>query len=89
MNVEKKDTVIDQQKNSLRNEKAITQAREKCLFQIRNKNIRNRTATLNEILLKISASKDQINKHYHKMSLLTHTDASGDQDFYLSTTLNY
>ena len=80
MNV-KKNTVIDQQKNSLRNEKAITQATEKCLLQIRNKDIRKRTATLNLILLlKISALKDQINKHNHKMSLLTHPHASGDED---------
>ena len=41
------------------------------------KNTMNRPATLYEILLvKISKeSKDQIKKHYHKMSLLTHPDA--------------
>ena len=43
----------------------------------------NRPATLYEILLeKRSASKDQIKKHYHKMSLLTHPDAGGDEKFF-------
>ena len=30
----------------------------------------------------LSASKDQIKKHYHKMSLLTHPDAGGDEEFF-------
>ena len=77
-----KDTIIDRQKHSLENEKAKTKATEKCLFEIRNKNVLNRPATLYEILLvKSSASKDQIKKHYRKMSLLTHPDAGGDEEF--------
>ena len=48
----------------------------------------NRPATLYEILLvKSSASKDQIKKHYHKMSLLTHTDAVGNKKFF--ETINW
>ena len=31
---------------------------------------------------KNSASKNQIKKHYHKMSLLTHPDAGGDEEFF-------
>ena len=43
----------------------------------------NGPATLTEILLvKNFASKEQIKKHYHKMSLLTHHDAGGDKDFF-------
>ena len=42
-----------------------------------------RPATLYEILtVKRSASKDQIKKHYHKMSLLTHLNAGGDEEFF-------
>ena len=79
----KKDTIIDRQKHYLKIERAKTKATEKCLFEIRNKNLLNRLATLYEILLvKSSASKDQIKKHYHKMSLLTHTDAGGDEEFF-------
>ena len=79
----KKDSLIDRQKSTLRNEEAKTKAMEKCLFEIRNKNIVTRRATLYEILLvKSSASKDQIKKHYHKMSLLTHPDAGGDEEFF-------
>ena len=78
----KKDSFIDRQMISLRNEKAKTKATEKCLFELRKKNIMNRPATLYEILLvKSSASKDQIEKHYHKMSLLMHTDAGGAEEF--------
>ena len=56
---------------------------EKGLFEIRNKNIMNRSATLYEILLvKRSASKDEIKKHYQKMSLLTHPDAGGDNKIF-------
>ena len=59
----RKDTIIDRQKHSLKNERAKTKATEKCLFEIRNKNVLNRPATLYEILLvKSSASKDQIKK---------------------------
>ena len=55
----KKDSDIDRQKSSLRNEKAQTKATEKCLIEVRIKNIKNRPATLYEILLvKNSASKD-------------------------------
>ena len=79
----RKGTIIDRQKHSLKNEKAKTKATEKCLFEIRNKNVLNRPATLYEILLvKSSASKDQIKKHYHKMSLLTHPDAGGDDEYF-------
>ena len=50
----------------------------------------NRPATLYEILLvKSSASKDQIKKHYHKMSLLTHPDAGGDKDFFKTINRAY
>ena len=60
----RKHTIIDRQKLCLRNEKAKTKATEKCLFEIWNKNLLNRPATLYEILLvKSSASKDQIKKH--------------------------
>ena len=52
------------------------------LTEVWHKNIMNRPATLFEILLEeSSASKDQIKKHYHKMSLLTHPDAGGDKEF--------
>ena len=79
----RKDTIIDRQKHSLKNEKAETKATEKCLFEIRNKNVMDRPATLYEILLvKSSASKDQNKKHYHKMSLLTNPDAGGDEEFF-------
>ena len=79
---QRKDTIIDKQKQSSKNEKAKTKATEKCLFEIRNKNVLNRPATLYEILLvKNSASTDQIKKHYHKMTLLTHPDAGGDEEF--------
>ena len=79
----RKDTIIDRQKQSLKNEKAKTKATEKCLFEIRNKNWLNRPATLYDILVvKSSASKDQIKKHYHKLSLLTHPDAGGDEEFF-------
>ena len=80
---QRKDTIIDKQKHSLKNEKSKTKATEKCLFEIRNKNLLNRPATLYEILLvKNSASKDQIKKHYHKMTLLTHPDSGGDEVFW-------
>ena len=46
-----KDTIIDKQKHSLKNEKAKTKATENCLFESRNKNVLNRPATLYEILL--------------------------------------
>ena len=50
----------------------------------------NRPATLYEILLvKSSASKYQIKKHYHKMSLLTHTDAGGDEEFFKTINRAY
>ena len=50
----------------------------------------NRAATLYEILLvKSSASKDQIKKHYHKMSLLTHTDAVGNEEFFETINWTY
>ena len=50
----------------------------------------NRSATLYEILLlKISASKDQIKKHYRKMSLLTHPDAGGDKEFFKTINRAY
>ena len=86
----RKDTIIDRQKHSLKNERAKTKATEKCLFEIRNKNVLNRPATLYEILLvKSSASKDQIKKHYHKMSLLTHPDAGGDEEFFKTINRAY
>ena len=86
----RKDTIIDRQKHSLKNEKAKTKATEKCLFEIRNKNVLNQPATLYEILLvKSSASKDQIKKHYHKMSLLTHPDAGGDEEFFKTINRAY
>ena len=46
-----KDSVIDRQKATLRNEKVKTEATEKSLFGIRNKNIMNRPSTLYEIFL--------------------------------------
>ena len=86
----RKDTIIYRQKHSLKNEKAKTKATEKCLFEIRNKNVLNRSAILYEILLvKNSASKDQIKKHYHKMSLLTHHDAGGDEEFFKTINRAY
>ena len=76
----KNDYVIDQQMITLRNEKTKTKAIEKFSFEIRNKDIPNRPATLFEILLvRNSPSKDQIKKQYHKLSLLTHPDADGDK----------
>ena len=47
----RKDTIIDRQKHSLKNKRDKTKAAEKCLFEIRNKNVLNRPATLYEILL--------------------------------------
>ena len=86
----RKATIIDRQKHSLKNEKAKTKAAEKCLFAIRNKNVLNRPATLYEILLvKSSASTDQIKKHYYKMSLLTHPDAGGDEEFFKTINRAY
>ena len=86
----RKDTIIDRPKLSLKNEKAKTKATEKCLFEIRNKIVLNRPATLYEILLvKSSASKDQIKKHCHKMSLLTHPDAGGDEEFFKTINRAY
>ena len=47
----------------------------------------NWPATLYEILfVKSSASKNQIKKHYHKISFLTHPDAGGDDE--LCKTIN-
>ena len=79
----KKNSVIDRQKITLWNEKAKIKATDKCLFEIRNKNIMNRPATLYEVfLVKSSASKDQIKKPHHKMSLLKHPYAGGDKEFF-------
>ena len=86
----RKDTIIDRQKHSLKNEKAKTKATEKCLFEIRNKNVLNRPATLYKIsLVKSSASKDQIKKTLQKMSLLAHTDAGGDEKFFRTINRAY
>ena len=86
----KKDSLIDRQKSTLSNEKAKTKATEKCLFEIRNKNIMNRPATLYEIVLvKSSASKDLIKKLYHKMSLLTHPDAGADEEIFKTINRAY
>ena len=41
------------------------------------------------LLVKRSALKDQIQKHYHKMSLLTHHDAGGDEEFFKTTNWAY
>ena len=46
----------------------------------------NQPATLYEILL-VKSSKDQIKKHYHRMSLLTYPDAVGDKEFF--KTINW
>ena len=65
------------------NEKAKTKASEKCLFEVQNKDIMNRPALLYEMLLvNISASKDQIKKLYHKMSLLTKPGAGAEKEFF-------
>ena len=62
----------------------------KCLFEIRNENSLNRPATLYEILLvESSAAKDQIKKHYLKMSLLTHLDDSGVDEFFKNINRAY
>ena len=54
------------------------------------KKIMNRPATLYEILMvKSSASKDQIKKHYHKKGLLTHPDAGGDEQFFKTINREY
>ena len=85
----KKDSVFDRQKSALRIEIAKTKATKKCLFEVQNKNIMNRPTTLYEILLvKISASKNQIKKH-HKISLLTHPDADGDDEFFKTINRAY
>ena len=50
----------------------------------------NWPALLYEILLvKKSASKDLIKKHYHKNSLLTHPDAGGDKEFFKTINRAY
>ena len=62
------------------NKKAKMKATE--VPEIRNKNVLSRPATMHEMLLvKSSASKYQIKRHYHKMSLLAHPDAGGDEEF--------
>ena len=49
-----------------------------------------RPATLYEIVLINScASKNQIKRHYHKMSLLMHLDAGGDQEFFKTNNRAY
>ena len=59
-NVEEKNTVIVRQRISLKNEKAKTEATEKCFFETPNKNIMSWPAKLHEILLlKSPASKNQ------------------------------
>ena len=48
----------------------------------------NRPATLYEFLMvKSSASKNQIKKHYHKMSLLTYHDAVANKELF--KTINW
>ena len=85
-----KNSVIDQQKITLMYEKAKTNTTEKCLIKIRNKNSVNWPARLYEILLvKNSAWKNQIKKHYHKMSLLTHPDAGGNEEFFKTINRAY
>ena len=50
----------------------------------------NQTVTLYEgLLVKSSASKDQIKKHFHKMSLLTDPAASGDKEFFKAINRAY
>ena len=86
----KKDSVLDRQKITLRYEKAKTKTTEKCFFEFQNKNNRNQPATLYEILLvKSAAAKDQIKKNYHKMRLLTHPDAGGDDVFFKTINQAY
>ena len=86
----RKKSLIDRKKSTYRNEKAKTKATGKCLFEIRNKKIMNRPATLYEIwMVKSFASKNQIKKHYHKMSLLTHPDAAGDKEFFKTINGTY
>ena len=86
----RKNSLIDRQKSTLRNEEAKTKATEKCLLEIQNKNIMNRAAAQYEIrLVKRSASKDQIKKHYHKMSQLTHPDSGGDEEFFKTISRAY
>ena len=38
---------------------------------------------------KISASEDQIREHCHKMRLLTHPDAGGDEEFFKTINQGY
>ena len=53
-------------------------------------NIINRSVMLDEILLvKNFVSKDQIKKHYHKMGLLTHPDAGGNEEFFKTINQAY
>ena len=50
----------------------------------------NRPAMLYVILsVKSSASKKQIKKHYHKISLLTHPEAGGDKKFFKTVNRAY
>ena len=75
--------LIDQQKSSHRNQNSKTKATEKCEFEILNKNLMMRPATLYQIFLVNScASKHQIKKHYHKVRILTNLDAVGDQELF-------
>ena len=65
-------------------------ATENFLFEIRIGNITNRPATRCEILLvKNSASNDQIKKHYYNISLLTQLDAGGDAKFFRTNNQAY
>ena len=72
----REDTLIDRQKNSLKSEKTDPKTAEKFLFKMENKKKMIWPAALYETLLVTSSvSKDQIKKHYHKMSLLTRPTA--------------
>ena len=67
-----------------------TKTTEKGFCEIGNKNNMNRPATLHEILLvKSSASKNKIEKHYHKLCLLMHSDVGGDKEFFKTINRAY
>ena len=46
-------------------------------------------SAIRDFVGKIFASKDQVKKHYHKISLLTHPDAGGDEVFFKTINRAY
>ena len=86
----RRDTTIGRQKHSFEERESQNEGHRKLFIRDLEKNVLNRLATMYEILLvKSSASKDQIKKHYQKVSLLTHPHAGGDEEFFKTINRAY